>query len=162
MSELLTSLGIDWKLFIAQLINFSILVFVLYKYAYRPVLKILDERTKKIEKGLMDAEKSNKKLKEIEQEEKEVLIKAKKEAKNIINKAEEQAEINKAELVKVAEKESEKIIQKAKKVANEQKDKMMTEVKAEVSGLVAIAVEKIIDEKINDEKDMDIIKKVIS
>ncbi len=162
MGELLTSLGIDWKLFIAQLINFSILLFVLYKFAYKPVLKMLEDRTEKIEKGLADAEESGEKLKEIEEKEKAVLVKAKKQANDIIKKAQEQADINKTELTKIAQTESDKIIQKAKKVASEEKDKMMSEVKKEVSSLVAIAVEKVIDEKMDDDKDAQIVKEVIS
>jgi len=162
MSELLTSLGIDWKLFIAQLINFGVLLFILYKFAYKPVLKMLDDRTDRIEKGLADAEKSGKKLKEIEEKEREVLVEAKKQAKDIIKKAEDQAEVNKVELLKTAQVESDKIIEKAKKVAGEEKDKMMVDVKGEIATLVAVAVEKIIDEKMNDDKDAKIVKEVIS
>ncbi len=162
MNELLTSLGIDWRLFSAQLINFAILLLVLYKFAYKPVLKILDDRSQKIEKGLADAEESGKKLKEIEEKEREVLAQAKKEAKEIVEKAQEQAQINREELVKTAQEESEKIIQKAKKVAEEEKKKMVAEVKSEISVLVATAVEKIIDEKIDEKKDAQIINEVIS
>ena len=162
MNELLTSLGIDWRLFSAQLINFSILLLILYKFVYKPVLKMLDDRTDKIEKGLADAEESGKKLKEIEEKEKKVLVDAKKQAKDIIKKAEEQAQINKAEFVVIAQTESDKIIEKAKKVAGEEKDKMVSEVKSEISVLVAIAVEKIVDEKMNDTKDVQIINEVIS
>ena len=50
MSELFSKLGIDWKLLIAQIINFLVLLFVLYKFAYRPILSMLEKRTKKIEK----------------------------------------------------------------------------------------------------------------
>ena len=162
MSELLVSLGIDWKLFLAQIVNFSILLFVLYKFAYRPVLKMLDDRTDKIEKGLADAEKSQKKLKEIEEKEKEVLIDAKKQAKEIIKKAEEQAQVNKEELIVTAREESDKITEKAKKVAGEEKDKMVAEVKMEISELIAVAVEKIVDEKLDGAKDAQIIDKVIN
>ncbi len=162
MNELLTSLGIDWRLFSAQLINFSILLLILYKFAYKPVLKMLDDRTGKIEKGLADAEESQKKLKEIEEKEKMVLVDAKKQAKDIIKKAEEQAQINKAEFVVIAQEESDKIIEKAKKVAAEEKGKMVSEVKTEISALVAVAVEKIVDEKMNDTKDAQIINEVIS
>jgi len=122
----------------------------------------LDDRTQKIEKGLADAEESGKKLKKIEKKEKEVLVEAKKQANDIIKKAQDQAEVNKVELVKIAQAESDKIIQKAKKVAGEEKDKMMTEVKIEVSALVAMAVEKVIDEKMNDDKDAQIVKEMIS
>ena len=162
MGELLMSLGIDWKLFIAQLVNFSILLFILYKFAYKPVLKMLDDRTGKIEKGLADAEESGKKLKEIEEKEKEVLVEAKKQAKEILKKADEQAQVNKEELVKIAQEESDKIVEKAKKVAGEEKERMVADVKSEISVLVATAVEKIVDEKMNDTKDAQIINEVIS
>ncbi len=162
MSDLLSSLGIDWRLFSAQLINFSILLLILYKFAYKPVLKMLDDRTGKIEKGLADAEESQKKLKEIEQKEKEVLIEAKKQAKEIIKKAEDQAQVNKEDFVKIAQEESDKIVEKAKKVAGEEKEKMVADVKSKISVLVATAVEKIVDEKMNDTKDAQIINEVIS
>ena len=53
--ELLQKLGIDWRLLIAQLVNFSILVIILYKLLYKPVLKVLNDRKEKIEQGLKDA-----------------------------------------------------------------------------------------------------------
>ena len=49
--ELLGNLGINGKLFMAQLINFAILFFILRKFAYQPILKVLDERKDKIDKG---------------------------------------------------------------------------------------------------------------
>ena len=57
MGELLSSLGIDLRLFLAQLINFSILLFVLFKFAYKPILNMMDERTEKIEKGAAEPSK---------------------------------------------------------------------------------------------------------
>ena len=49
--ELLHKLGIDWRLLIAQLINFSVLLFVLYKFLYHPILNILEKRRKQIEEN---------------------------------------------------------------------------------------------------------------
>jgi len=91
MEELVKTFHIEANLLAAQIVNFVIVLLVLYKFAYGPILKTLNDRTKKIEKGLKDAEESQKKLQEITQKEKEVMTDAKKEAQTIIKKSEEEA-----------------------------------------------------------------------
>ncbi len=162
MSELLSNLGIDAALFGAQLINFSILLFVLYRFAYKPVLAMLEARTQKIEQGLKDAEASQKKLEEAAAKEHDVLVEAKKQAKEIIAKAEEQAHVNRDEIIANAQEESAKIIAHAQKITEEQKAHMVQEVKSEIAGLVSIALEKVIDEKVDQGKDVEIINQVIN
>ena len=68
--EIFEKLGIDVKLVIAQLVNFFILLYVLKRFAYKPVLKILEDRERKIEKGLKDAQSAEKRLHEMEEAEK--------------------------------------------------------------------------------------------
>lgn len=162
MGELASNLGINWQLFIAQLVNFSILLYVLYRFAYKPVLRMLDERTTKIEKGLADAEASHKKLEKASEREEEILVEAKKHAKEIIDKADVQAQANRDELLLATKEESEHIIAQAQKVAQEQQVKMVHEVKAEIAGLVAQAVEKVINEKITTQKDAQIINDALT
>ena len=161
MSELLTKLGIDWKLLIAQIVNFLVLLFVLYKFAYGPVLAMLDKRQKKIEKGLKDADEAHKKLAESEEKQKEILRKARTEAKDIVEKAHIQAEKSKSEIAGEAKKQSEKIIANAKDQIEQEKNKMITEVKSEIGSLVVAATEKIIGEKIDEKKDKELIEKSI-
>lgn len=162
MGELASNLGINWQLFIAQLVNFSILLYVLYRFAYKPVLKMLDDRTTKIEKGLQDAEASHKKLEQAAEREEIILLEARKHAKEIIDKADVQAQANRDELLVATKAESDRIIAQAQKVAEEQKVKLVHEVKAEVAELVAFAVEKIIDEKVNTQKDAQIINDALT
>jgi len=159
--ELLGNLGINGKLLIAQIINFLILLFVLYKFAYGPILKMLEERTNKIEKGLKDADESHKKLAEIVQKEKEVMAEARKEAQAIIVKAEEQAKKNKEDIITESKTQSEKILADAQKKIEEEKNKMMVEVKGEIANLVVLATEKMIGEKMDTAKDKELIEKSI-
>ena len=77
MEELVKTFHIDAGLLLAQLVNFLIVLVVLYKFAYKPILKTLNDRTGKIEKGLKDAEDAQIKLAEMEKKEKEILTKAK-------------------------------------------------------------------------------------
>ena len=159
--ELLNNLGINGKLLLAQIINFLVLLFVLYKFAYGPVLKLLDKRTKKIEKGLKDAEDAQKKLIEITEKERSVLVKARKQAQDIIAKAEEVAVKNKEEIIIAAKAQSEKILADSAKKIETEKVLMFQEVKKQVSELVIAATGKIIDEKIDAGKDKELIEKAI-
>src|SRR4030066_2412588 len=113
MSELLTKLGIDWKLLIAQIVNFLVLLFILWKFAYGPILAMLEKRQKKIEKGLKDAEAAGKKLEESEERQKEILKKARTEAKEIVEKAHTQAEKSKSEIAVEAKWQAEKMVRDA-------------------------------------------------
>ena len=159
--ELLGNLGINGKLFIAQLINFAILFFVLKKFAFKPLLKVLDERKNKIEKGLKDAEKAGEKLEKISAKEKKVLDKANKKATKILLEAEEKAENNRAEAVKKTEAEIEELMKKAERKIQEKKEQMLQDLKKDVAGLVVQATEKVLDEKIDGDKDRELIERNI-
>ncbi len=161
MDELIKTFHIELNLLFAQVVNFSIVLFVLYRFAYRPILKTLNSRTEKIEKGMRDAGEAGKKLEEITEKEKEVLSNAKKEACEIIKNAEEQARINAENIALETKKQNEKLILATKKQIEQEKNKMLTEVKGEIVNLVILATEKIIDEKLDRNKDMELIEKAI-
>jgi len=161
MDQLIATFHIDLKLLIAQVVNFLIVLFVLYKFAYGPVLKTLNARTKKIEKGISDADEARKKLEEVSVSEKEILTNAKKEAQEIIRKAEEAAGRDANGIIVEARNQTEKMISQAKVQIEEEKEKILHEVKGEIAELVIAATEKIVGEKMNKEKDGEIISKAI-
>ena len=72
--EVLAKLGIDWKLLIAQAVNFLVLLWILRRYAYGPILRVLEARTARIEQGLKDAQASELKLQSAADEEKKLLL----------------------------------------------------------------------------------------
>jgi len=162
MSELFTKLGIDWKLLIAQIVNFLVLLFVLWKFAYGPVLAMLEKRQKKIEKGLADADEAGKKLEESAEKQKEILKNARTEAKDIVEKAREQAEKSKSEIAFEAKAQAEKIIISVKAEIEQEKQKTIAEIKSEIGSLVVAATEKIVDEKMDSEKDKKMIEEAIT
>lgn len=162
MSEIFSSLGLNAKLFIAQVINFCILLFVLYRFAYRPILGLLEERTKKIEKGIADAEASHQKLAEMTEREREIITEAKKQAKELIVAAEAQGQKNRDEIIAVAKEESAKLIKQAQKSIEESKSQMISEVKKEMAEVVIVAVEKVISAKLDETKDAKIINDALN
>ena len=161
MEELIKTFHIETNLLIAQIVNFTIVLLVLYKFAYKPILKTLNERTSKIEKGVKDAEEAKKKLEEVSIEEKEILKKAKIESQEIIKKAEETAKKEAENISVEAKKQTEKMIVDAQKSIEQEKGKMMAEVKSEIAGLVVAATEKLIGKKMSSDKDKELVEKSI-
>lgn len=160
--EVLNAFGLDWKVLLAQFFNFAILVFVLWRFAYKPILKFLDDRKNKIEEGIKNAEQASQKLVEIEEREKEVLVEARKEALKIINEAKDNAEKRGADIIVKAQEAASLAMSKEREKFNQEKGDIFKEMKGSLSELVILAVEKVIEEKMNSEKDREIIKKVLN
>jgi len=158
--ELFNALGLNVKILIAQLINFAILFFVLYKFGYKPMLQFLDDRKEKIEKGVENAESAMQKLVELEEKEKEVIKKAKQESLAIIEESKEQGEEKRKQIIEKAKQEIGQIINQEKAKMQTEKAETLKEIKKEISGLVVDAVEKVLDEKMDAKADKELIQKI--
>jgi len=161
MESLITTFHIDWRLFLAQVINFTIVFSVLYWFAFKPLAKIMAERSNKIAQGLDDAKKAEAKLEETKAEFNKALAEAKKQANLILEKADSQAETKKAEMVVRAKEEIGQIINQEKQKMQAEKAATLKEIKKEVADLVAASVEKVLGEKVDLKKDKEIIKKLV-
>ncbi len=122
----LEQFGIDWKLFVSQLVNFALILIVLKFFVYNPVLKILKERSKKIKEGLDKAEEADVRLKEIDILGKEKIKEAENKSIEIIKNTENKAKDLGRELQKKleesqlkAEKELKENYKKQQEQANE-------------------------------------------
>lgn len=103
MSELLDQLGINWKLFISQIVNFFILLLVLRAFVYKPLLSTVENREKKIKEGLAKAEEADIRLKEVDEIAKHRIKEADNKSISIIKETEEKAKLLEHELVQKAE-----------------------------------------------------------
>lgn len=159
--ELLHAFGIDYKILIAQTVNFAILFFVLYKVGYKPIFSFLEERQNRIKSGLAMAEKAEANLSAAVEEKNAVIADAKKEANAIVAKASEAAKLRGDEMIAQAKGEIAAIIEKEKEKIREERARTTREIKAEVADLIALSLEKITGEKIDPEKDRDLIKKAL-
>src|SRR6266446_7225871 len=91
LRETADTFGWNWKLFLSQVISFGIVAFLLQRFAYKPILALLDERRRKIEEGQLNAEKIKKELAEAEKRYQEILAKANADAQKMIDEARESA-----------------------------------------------------------------------
>src|SRR2546430_16127912 len=81
--------GWNWQLFLSQVIIFSIVAILLRKFAYKPILAVLEDRRRKIEEGQLNAEKIRKELAEAEKRYQEIVGKANADAQRMIDEARE-------------------------------------------------------------------------
>ncbi len=161
MDSIISTFHVDLKLLIAQAINFGIIFFVLYKFAFKPIAKIMQERTATIEKSLKEAKEIEEKLSLTEKERNEILSTAKKDALDIVKNANKTAEENRQKLIIKTKEELAEIMRQEKAGIQAEKEASFKELKKELGDLVILATEKIINEKINDSKDKKIISDII-
>lgn len=158
--EVFAKLGVDWKLLLAQAVNFGILFFVLKHYAYRPMLDFLEKRTERIEQGLKDAEAAQVKLAEMGEKEKGVLITARNEAKAIVAAAEEAAKKRDALRLAETEAKTKKFLEDAQMKIEEEKQRILSEAKQEIAVMVVAGVEQVLKEKVDAAKDKGLIERM--
>jgi F-type H+-transporting ATPase subunit b len=103
MNEFLSQFGLDWGLFASQLVNFILILIILRIFLYKPVLKIIKDRNKKIKEGLDRAEEAGVRLKEIDSIGKEKIKEAELTSISIIKDTENKAKVLEQKLQKRAE-----------------------------------------------------------
>lgn len=161
MDSLIETFHIDWRLLVAQIVNFAIVFAVLYWLAFKPLARVMSERTDKISKGLDDAKKVEAKLALAQQEFNNTMVEAKRQANVLMEKAAQEAESNKQAMITRAKEEIGNIINQEKQKIQADKASVLKEIKKEIADLVIASVEKILGEKIDEKKDMEMIKKMI-
>ncbi|HCC22553.1 ATP synthase F0 subunit B [Candidatus Uhrbacteria bacterium RIFOXYC2_FULL_47_19] len=155
------TLGLNWKLFLAQLVNFGLVLIVVWRFVYRPLMKVMDERSGKIERGLKDAEES-KALRELAETEKQKLIvEARRQAKEIMETTEADAKRRQEETAVKTRTEVERIVTDGKRRLRDEQETMLKEAKSEIASLVIAATEKILREKIDPKKDLELVESAI-
>ena len=137
--RIVTTFGVDWPHLLAQVASFCIVCLILYRFAYRPVLAMLEVRRQQIAQGLANAEQIQAELARTEAQRQEVLAQANAQANALIEEA-------RAAAARVQERETQKAIAaaeqimiKAREAAAQDHDRMLAELKREVGRLVVQA-----------------------
>ena len=136
MSRRLHSLGIEWAKLIAQFINFSIVLFVLWRFAYKPVFAMLEARRQKIAESMADAEKIKARLVQTEADQQKILAEAGDKANELIEEARAAAARVREQETQKAIAAAEQIIAKAREATAQDHARMLAELKREVGRLV--------------------------
>lgn len=158
----LANFGVEWPFFIAQLVNFAILFFLLKRFLYKPILDMLEKRRVEIEEGLAQAKKMGEDAKVFDAEHAELMKKAKKESQTIVENAVLAGEKIRDGIIKDTAEKSKEMLASAELRIEEEKKKMLGEVKGEVLTLASSIVEKILNEKMDGEHDKKFIQGIMN
>lgn len=161
MSELITQFGIDWKLLLAQAVNFFVLLFLLHRFAYKPILRMLKERKREIEKGIEFKEQAEKELRNIGELRIETIKAAKTQALGIVSEAETIGRSKKDEIVKEAQKKAEIMVAEGKQAVEEEKAKMGEKVYADAQSLIRLGITKVLGKMPEEERDEKLIQETL-
>lgn len=154
----LGTLGINGSLLLAQLLNFAIILFVLWRWVLAPVARRLQERTERIEKSLQDAQNMDVQKAEFDAWRKEEMAKVRQEAGHLVNEAKVEAGRAKEELLKQARAEQEEMARRAERQILAEKEKTLKDIKAAAADLVTASVEKILGRGLSENLDKSLIE----
>jgi F-type H+-transporting ATPase subunit b len=136
IEQIARTFGVDWPQLIAQIISFCIVCALLYRFAYRPVLAMLEERRRRIAEGLANAEKIKAELARTDAQRQEVMAQVNAQATKLIDEA-------RAAAARVQEQETQKAVAAAQQIMGEAReaaerdhDRMLAELKREVGRLI--------------------------
>jgi F-type H+-transporting ATPase subunit b len=145
----IAALGFNLPGLIAQMVNFIILVVVLKLFLYGPVVRILDERKRRIEEGLQRAEQAAEQAASSEDEVRRVVEQARLEAREVIQRAQETAERLRAELEQQARADATRIVESAREEIVAEREQALQRLRAEFAGLTIVAAERVIGQSLD-------------
>jgi F-type H+-transporting ATPase subunit b len=136
VTDIAREFGVNGWGLLCQIISFCIVAFLLYKFAYHPILAALEERRKRIEEGLANARRVEEKLAEAQRTAGEVITKANVEAGKLIEEARTAAkQVSERENQRAVQQAAE-LIQKAREAGEAEQKRLMAELKKELSRLI--------------------------
>jgi F-type H+-transporting ATPase subunit b len=139
VERIVTTFGINWPQLFAQIASFCIVCIILYRFAYRPVLKMLEVRRQQIAQGQANAEQIKAELAKTEAQRQEVMAQASVQANKFIEEARAAAARVRQQETEKAIAAAEQIMIKARQAAAQERDHMLAELKREVGKLVVQA-----------------------
>jgi len=159
MQEILNQFGVEPLLLIAQVVNFLLVLFLLKKFALKPILSVLKERQKTIADSIKNAEEAQKALESATEKEKEILQKAQIEAKEVLSDARMQA----TDIAKTAEENTkeqvERMLEDAQKKIAKQTDDAEKELAGKVTTLAADILKSSLKGMLSDKEQGEVVEK---
>ena len=155
-------LGINLKIFIAQLFNFTVVLLVLWKWVYTPLVRLLDERSEKIEKSMEHAAEIEKRMQAIEADHDRIISEAKSESAHMLEQARTDAEKRKKELLEATKLEVQKIVTQGKEQLQAEKVNMLRDAKTEIVDLAIAAATNVLKESVSEKTSQKLAQDVVN
>jgi len=144
MEQILDVFGVNWKLLLIQAVNFGLLLAVLYRFLYKPVLAMVDTRRIKIENAVKNAERSEVELGQAEQEKARILREAIQKGDILIDAAKKHAETEEHTMIKDAQRKVVHMLNEAERRVVREHEEMVEKAEREVARMAVLAAEKVL------------------
>lgn len=154
-------LVLDPGLFVWTILSFLLLMFLLSKFAWKPLLKMLNEREEKIRTAIEKAENAEKKLETLNEQGEKILSDARSESQKLLLSTKETAQNLKEEIEREAKQKATSIIDQARVQIQAEKNQVLSEIKNELSSFSIMIAEKLIKKNINKDDNMKLINESI-
>jgi len=154
-------LGFSWQGLLGQIINFVLLFALLYFIAYKPIRRMLDERSSRVKESMEQAEQIKEQMAKTEEQVKEQLEAARREGQDILAQAAQMGERFKEEARGEARQETEVIVARARTEIERERDEAIEEVKRQFVDLAITAAEKVVNETLDRKKHRRLIEEVL-
>ena len=154
-------LVLDPGLFVWTILSFLLLMFLLSKFAWKPLLKMLNEREEKIRTAIEKAENAEKKLETLNEQGEKILSDARSESQKLLLSSKETAQNLKEEIEREAKQKATSIIDQARVQIQAEKNQVLSEIKNELSSFSIMIAEKLIKKNINKDDNMKLINESI-
>ena len=160
--EALQALGINLPSLLWHTFNFLLLVALLTKFLYRPVVRMLDERAARVKESMERAEAIKEQLIRTGEETKRQLEAARKEAQAIVDQANQMAQAVKVQARQEAQQEADKIVAKARAQLEQEREQAVAELRREMADLVIVAATKVIGQSLDDKAQRRLVQEFLS
>ena len=161
MAEGMASLGINISTLAAQLVNFGVLFLLLYLVAYKPLMRMLDQRSNRVKESMENAEKIKQQAARAEEEVVKRIEEASKEGQKIIDKSMKLGEEAKHQAQKEAEEKAHTLIAEASAEIKNERDKAIDDLRKEVADLAIMAAGKVVGQTMDKETNRKLIDQVL-
>ncbi|MEK7576393.1 MAG: ATP synthase F0 subunit B [Patescibacteria group bacterium] len=142
MAVIFSQLGVDWRLLLAQGVNFLVVLGVLTVFVWKPLLRMMDARRERIEDGLQNAKNADARLASIEKLKEARMSEAEREAVMRISEAESDANRRAGEIIKAGEKKSASILKEGQAILAQRREEQFDELIREAGSIIRSAVAK--------------------
>lgn len=145
-------LGISLGYLVFQILNFTIICILLYAWAYKPILKMLDKRKQKIAQGLEDARIASEARANAEQDAAKILVEAQNKANQVVRESTDRAEAAALEIRASAEAEASKEREAALAEVQLERDRMLGDLRSQIAALAIAAAQKLVGESLDEKR----------
>ena len=161
MGDFFVKLGVNWPILITQVVTFIILLLLLRLFAYKPIMRMMDERSKRIRESIDQAESVKQASLHAEEQVKKQLEEASREGQERLARALKAGEDVKQKAQADARREAEALIERARGEIRQERDDAIGEVRREFADLTVLAAGKVIEKSLDKEEHRELIEKVL-